>query len=232
MVTIITMPTTITTDPTHALLRLMAWLSPAFPVGAFSYSHGLEQATCHGFVTDASSLKDWLYWLVTRGSGWNDAVLCVESWRRAVAGGDLYEMADLAQALASCRERHMETMLQGTAFLSAARNWPSPVFDRLPADCAYPVAIGALAGAHDIPLEFTIAAFLQAFCANLLQVSIRLSVTGQSGMTAIMAALEDVLAETTKRAAQSGLDDLGSVTLISDITAMKHETQNSRLFRS
>lgn len=230
--TTMTITTTITTDPNTALLRLMAWLSPVFPVGSFSYSHGLERAVHDGFVTDAKELKDWLRWLVTRGSGWNDAVLCAASWRRAMAGEDLREIADLAEALAGSRERHMETMLQGGAFLAAARSWPSPVFDQLPGDCAYPVAVGAVAGAHGVPLGSTLAAFLQAFCINLLQASIRLSVTGQSGVTTTMAALENTLAETAMRAGQSSLDDLGSATFIADIMAMKHETQHSRLFRS
>jgi len=223
---------TAATDPGTALLRLMAWLSPVFPVGSFSYSHGLERAVHDGFVTDAASLEDWLHWLVARGSGWNDAVLCAESWRRAVSGEVLREIAELAEALAGSRERHMEAMLQGGAFLAAAKSWPSPVFGRLPADCAYPVAVGAVAGAHGIPLASVLAAFLQAFCINLLQASIRLSVTGQNGVTATMAALEPVLGETAERAAQSNLDDLGSATLIADIMAMKHETQHSRLFRS
>ena len=226
------MTTTITTDSNTALLRLMAWLSPVFPVGSFSYSHGLERAVHDGFVTDAASLKDWLQWLVTQGSGWNDAVLLAESWRQAESGSDLAQVAELAEALAGSQERHMETMLQGSAFLSAARSWPNEVFDRLPLQCAYPVAAGAVAGAHGVPLVAALAAFLQAFCINLLQASIRLSVTGQKGVTATMAALEAVLAETAARAAQSSLDDLGTATFIAEITAMKHETQHSRLFRS
>lgn len=131
-----TIITPITNDPTTALLRLMAWLSPVFPVGSFSYSHGLERAVHDGLVVDAAGLQDWLQWLVRRGSGWNDAVLCAESWRCTMKGEDLHEIAELAEALAGSRERHMETMLQGGAFLAAARSWPCEIFDRLPPDCA------------------------------------------------------------------------------------------------
>ncbi len=224
--------TTTTTDTTTALLRLMAWLSPVFPVGSFSYSHGLERAVHDGLVTDMATMSDWLRWIVTRGSGWNDVVLCAESWRRGVAEGDLVEIAELAEALAGSRERHMETMLQGEAFRVAARSWPSSVFDRLPVDCPYPVAVGAIAGGNGISLGLTLAAFLQAFCINLLQASIRLSVMGQNGVTATMADLEPVLAETAARTEKTSLSDLGSATCISDIMAMKHETQHSRLFRT
>ncbi|OJY07445.1 MAG: urease accessory protein UreF [Rhizobiales bacterium 63-22] len=228
---ITTMTTTITTEPT-ALLRLMAWLSPVFPVGSFSYSHGLERAVHDGLVSDTADLRDWLRWLVTRGSGWNDAVLCAESLKRAQTGQSLSELAELAEALAGSQERHMETMLQGAAFLAAAKSWPGPVFDRLPDTCAYPVAVGAVAGAHGVAAGSALAAFLQAFCINQLQAAIRLSVTGQTGVTATLAALEPVLAETAARAARSTLDDLGSATFLAEVAAMKHETQHSRLFRS
>ena len=139
MVTAITMTEQLSTG---ALLRLMAWLSPSFPVGGFSYSHGLERAVQDGLVADRQSLAAWLETLVEMGSGWNDAVLFAEAWRRAGDAGDLNEVAVLAEALAGSRERHAETMLQGAAFLKAASAWPSPVLERLPADCAYCVAVG------------------------------------------------------------------------------------------
>ncbi|TIT40007.1 MAG: urease accessory protein UreF, partial [Mesorhizobium sp.] len=112
-----------------ALLRLMAWLSPSFPVGGFSYSHGLERAVHDGLVADSKDLAAWLETLVEMGSGWNDAVLFAESWRRARQAGDLDEIAALAEALAGSRERHTETMLQGAAFLKAASAWPCQVLD-------------------------------------------------------------------------------------------------------
>ncbi|OYR10360.1 urease accessory protein UreF [Brucella grignonensis] len=227
-----TITTTIMTDQNTALLRLMAWLSPVFPVGSFSYSNGLERAVHDDLVTDVESLQAWLQSLVIYGSGWNDAVLFAESWRQAVSGGDLSEVTELAAALAGSRERYMETMLQGAAFLIAAKSWDHAVFERLPSECAYPVAVGAVAGAHGIPLTSALSAYLQAYCINLLQASIRLSVTGQSGVTALMAALETILITTAARAAHSTLDELGSATFLADITAMKHETQHSRLFRS
>ncbi|RUY00282.1 urease accessory protein UreF, partial [Mesorhizobium sp. M2A.F.Ca.ET.040.01.1.1] len=124
--TIIITATTITMTEqlsTVALLRLMAWLSPAFPVGGFSYSHGLERAVHDGLIANRDDLAGWLETLVEIGSGWNDAVLFAESWRRARDDGDLNKVAALAEALAGSRERHMETMLQGAAFLKAASAW-------------------------------------------------------------------------------------------------------------
>lgn len=215
-----------------ALLRLMAWLSPAFPVGGFSYSHGLERAVHDGLITDAKTLADWLETLVEMGSGWNDAVLFAESWRRARNDGDLDEIAALAEALAGSRERHTETMLQGAAFLKAAAAWPNSVLERLPAECAYCVAVGAIAGGNGIALQDAQSAFLQAFFSNLVQAAIRLGVVGQSGATALLAGFEPLALSTADRAARSTLDDLGGCALVSDVMAMKHETQYSRLFRS
>lgn len=215
-----------------ALLRLMAWLSPAFPVGGFAYSHGLERAGQDGLVADTASLAGWLETLVEMGSGWNDAVLFTEAWRRARDEGDLHEIADLAEALAGSRERHTETMLQGAAFLKAAAAWANPVLGRLPAECAYCVAVGAVAGGNGIALQDAMSAFLQAFFSNLVQAAIRLGIVGQTDAMALLAGFEPLALSTAARAAGSTLDDLGGCAFISDIMAMKHETQYSRLFRS
>lgn len=227
------MATTMTDSrPDPRLLRLMAWLSPAFPVGGFSYSHGLERAVHDGLISDPEGLEDWLVQLVEMGSGWNDAVLFAESWRHARDGGDVTAVAELAEALAGSRERHAETTLLGAAFLKAITAWPQPSLAVLPLDCPYCVAVGATAGVHGIDLRDALSAFLQGFASNLIQAAIRLGVTGQSGAVAILASLEPLLLQTASRASQSTLDDLGSATVMSEIMAMKHETQYSRLFRS
>ena len=216
----------------QALLRLMAWLSPAFPVGSFAYSGGLERAVHDGLVRDVTTLRDWIAALIRHGSVWNDAVLLAEAHGAAEDAARLAEAAELAEALAGSKERHQETMLLGEAFLSAASAWPHPVFSILPAKTAYPVAVGAVAGAHDISREKALAAFLHALASQMLSAGIRLGVTGQKDGVAILAGLEDVIAEIAKRAAQSSLDDLGAATVQADIASLRHETQGTRLFRS
>ncbi|MEX3010210.1 urease accessory protein UreF [Hoeflea sp. TYP-13] len=216
----------------RALIRLMSWMSPSFPVGAFSYSSGLERAVHDGLVSNATDLEGWLRDLLSIGSAWNDAVLFGESWRRARDDGDLAEVAALGEALASSAERQLETMNQGTAFLEAAAAWPHPVHDRLGQSCPLPVAVGAIAGAHDIGLEAALSAFLHAFCSNLIQAGLRLMQLGQKDGVEVQAALEPAIELTAKRAAGKSLDDLGSATILADIVSMNHETQYSRLFRS
>lgn len=216
----------------RALLRLMAWLSPAFPVGSFAYSAGLERAVHDSLVGDSIGLKDWIEALIRHGSVWNDAVLLAEAHR---AGGDMARLAaaaELAEALAGSKERHNETMLLGDAFLSAAAAWPHEIFSMLPAKAAYPIAVGAVAGAHGISAEKAVAAFLHALTSQMVSAGIRLGVGGQKDGVAILARLEVLLADTARRAAQSTLDDLGSASVHADIASLRHETQGTRLFRS
>jgi urease accessory protein len=202
------------------LLRLMTWLSPAFPVGAFGYSHGLEQAIREGLVTDAETLSAWISGLVEHGGGWTDAVLFKAAW----AGEDV---AELAEALAPSQERRRETLAQGEAFLTAARAWgPGP----LQGPTAYPVALGASAGAARLPLEAALTAWLHAFAANLVSVAVRAIPIGQTAGVAVIAGLEPIILQTAARAAASSLDDLGSCAICSDIAAMRHETLDGRLF--
>ncbi len=214
-----------------ALLRLMAMLSPAFPVGGFAYSGGLESAVAAGKVEDGAALLDWIGTLLEHGAAWNDAVLLAAAWRAADDEAALDEVAHLAEALAVSAERHRETMLQGAAFLTAARNWPGlAVQDRT--EAAYPVAVGAVAGANALPLRDVLTAFCQAFASAMIQAAIRLGVCGQSEAVSVLARLEPAILACATRAARSGLDDLGSATLAADILSMHHETQYSRLFRS
>lgn len=235
MVMIMTMATgiitTIMTDAT-TLARLMTWLSPAFPVGAFAYSHGLERAIHDGLIADRASLVGWLQALLEGGSGWNDGVLLAEAWRRASTGDSVSGVGELAAAMAGSRERHMETTLQGGAFVDAMAAWgggePAGGEGAMP----YPVAVGAAAARHAIRLEDALVAYLHAFASNLVQASVRLVPLGQRDGVASLATLEPVVLRTARKAVASTLDDLGSCTLVADITAMNHETQYSRVFRS
>jgi urease accessory protein len=217
--------------PERTLLRLMTWLSPAFPVGAFSYSHGLERAIHDHAVHDRATLTGWLADLLRHGSAWNDAVLLAEGFRTTAEGGSA-DIAELAEALAGSRERHMETMLQGAAFLQAASAWPHDALAAVGDETPYPVAVGATASAHGITLGAAIAAYLHGFASNLVQAAVRLVPLGQRDGVAATAALEPLILETAARAAVSSLDDLGSATLMSEIMALRHEAQYSRVFRS
>ena len=222
-----------------ALYRLMTWLSPSYPVGAFSYSGGLEYAVEAGDVRDLATLQSWLASVIAWGSGGSDAVLFVHAYRAIETGDDklLHEVAELAAAFVSSRERHLETTAQGRAFVEATRAaWPCDALDRLAAawdgPVAYPVAVAVASAGHGIALEQALPAYLQAVAANLVSAGVRLIPLGQTDGQRALAALEAVIAETAQRALVTGLADIGSATLRADIAGMRHETQYTRLFRS
>ena len=219
------------------LVRLMTWLSPSFPVGAYSYSHGLEWAVETGVIKSEIQLTDWVGELLRHASGWSDAVLFVQTWRAADAGDveRVIEIAALAEALAPSRERHLETMAQGQAFAKASAVWPDALSTAMAERAerlAYPIAVAVKAAGHDIGLDDALAAYLHGFAANLVSAAVRLVPLGQSDGLRALAALEPVILAVTAQAADAGLDEIGGAGFASDIAAMKHETQYTRLFRS
>jgi urease accessory protein len=216
----------------QSLLRLMAWLSPAFPVGGFAYSGGLERAVHDGLVTDAGNLHAWLETLLENGTWWNDAVLMAEAWHAHDDAQRLANAVELASALAGSAERHLEVTTQGEAFIAAAGAWPHPVLASLDGELPYAVAIGAVAAAHGVALERTVAAFLHALASQAVSAAIRLGVLGQRQGVGTIAQLETTILDVATKATRSTLDDLGSAAVIGDLSAIRHETQHSRLFRS
>jgi urease accessory protein len=217
---------------TQALLKLMAWLSPAFPIGGFAYSGGLERAVQDGLVKDAAGLGAWLSSLLRHGSLWNDAVLFGEASRRFEDEAGLKDTAELGLALAGSAERHMETSSLGKAFAAAASAWPHPVFDRLPTTVPFPVAVGAVAAAHGVPVAQVLAAYLHAAVSQSVSAGIRLGVSGQAEGVAVLAGIEALIIEIAERASLATLDDLGGAAVQAEIASLRHETQHSRLFRS
>jgi urease accessory protein len=221
------------------LLPLMVWLSPAFPVGAFAYSHGLEWAVEAGQVSDVATAQAWIADLLDCGSGRNDAVLLAAAYRAAAAGDAdaLSRTAELALALQPSRERLLEAAAQGNAFMIAVRSaWPCAAVDRFAAewteDVAYPVALGVAAAGHGAPLGAVLEAALLAFVGNLVSAVVRLGPIGQTDGQKIIAAMLPHVRAAAAFAADSSLDDVGGAAFRSDIASLRHETQYSRLFRS
>ncbi|WP_240932645.1 urease accessory protein UreF [Pelagibius litoralis] len=219
------------------LYRLMTWLSPSYPVGAFSYSHGLEFVVEQETVTDAAGLRSWLTDLLMLGSGRNDAILFRHAFEAAEDPAALAQVAALAAAFAASSERQLETAAQGRAFaMATADAWPCPALDCLKAawqgPLVYPVVVGVAAAGHGLPLRASLHAFLHGFAANLVSAGVRLVPLGQSDGQRVTAALEPAIAETVEAALDASLEDLGGAAVLADLAAMKHETQYTRLFRS
>ncbi len=217
-------------------LALASWMSPMFPVGSFAYSHGLEWAFEAGDLADEAALSDWLSTLLVSGAPRNDAILLAAAYRATAAGdrAELREIGELVLALATSRERLLETATQGQAFLIAIRkSWPCATLELIePGEIAYPVAVAVAAAGHEIGLSATLEMFLLGFMSNLVSAAIKLGVTGQTGGQTILAALLPAIREVAKLAGQGTLDDLGSCCFRADLASLRHETQYSRLFRS
>ena len=206
------------------LLTLTQWLSPAYPVGAFAWSHGLEQAVTRGDVSGPDDLAEWLQSVLEHGAGRTDAILLVEAYR----ADDVVEIAELAAALAPSRERRMETMQQGAAFAATTRAvWGLDV-----PDMAFPVAVGRAASLAGLPLVAITQGWLQAFLSNLVQAAQRLMPIGQTDAQRVLVALQPDMVRVARETRGLTNDDIYSNAFLSDIAAMRHETLEPRLFQS
>ena len=216
----------ITTEP-QQLLQLLAFMSPAFPVGGFAYSHGLERVIDDGVVTSAGEVRVWIESLLVHGSGWNDAVLFAQAFD--ASDKERLEIDELALALAASRERALETSDLGQSFAKAVAIMS--VIEGMNFQ-TYPVAVAAVCQKACIDKRAGLLAYFQAFSNNLIAVAVRLVPLGQTKGLEIVRDLMPVISRTAERALAANLDDLGSSTLLSDIASMKHESQYSRVFRS
>jgi urease accessory protein len=228
--------------PRVALLRLQSWLSPAFPSGSYSYSHGLEWATEAGYIDDRETLIDWLRADLRYGSGRNEAIFFIEAWRSAAHDDltELFEIAELAHAFRGTSEFALESSQQGMGCLSTLRRvWPDDLLDQLSEllseqhiPAALAVVHGVASAKQGIPADLALPAFLQSYVANLVTAGVRLVPLGQTDGQRAISALEEGVLAAAEEAMGATINDLGSTAFMVDLASMRHETQYTRLFRS
>lgn len=205
-------------------LRLVQWLSPAFPIGAFAWSQGLETAIVDGDVTDADSLHDWIAAVLTHGTGRADAILLAQ----ARGDADLAALQDLALALAPCAERAAETMEQGLAF---GRTIAGLTGEEAP-PLVYPLAVGHATRSLGVATEEVLTLWLQGLAATLVSVGVRFIPIGQTDGQRVMARLTDRIVALASELADAPLSAIASSTPRADLAAMRHETLQTRIYRS
>jgi urease accessory protein len=221
-----------------ALLRLQSWLSPSFPNGAYSYSHGLEWAVEVGDVSDRESLVDWLDADLCHGSARNEAIFFSEAYRSTLADdlASLTQVAELAAASRGTAEFALESSQQAGACLSILRQvWPDRILQMLtalPGQPALSVVLGARLARENIPLGLALTAFLHSYVANLVNAGVRLIPLGQTDGQLAIAALESAVLRASAQGCRATLDDLGSAGFMVELSSIAHETQYTRLFRS
>ena len=228
--------------PAAALLRLQSWLSPTFPTGAYSYSHGLEWAVEAGYINDRKSLVDWLDADLWFGSGRNEAIFFREAWRCAMEDdrAKLFEIAELAAAFRGTSEFALESSQQAAACLTTLRRvWPDSLLDwlseTLQQHCIQPalaVVLGVRSATQAIPAKIALPAYLQSYMANLVTAGIRLVPLGQTDGQLAIAELEQAILAARLEAERATIGDLGSAAFMLDLASIAHETQYTRLFRS
>jgi urease accessory protein len=227
----------------RGLYQLLAWNSPAYPTGAFSYSHGLEWAVEERSVTGLEQLLEFVEAVLTRGGGWIDAVLFVHAWR-AVAGLNadeaIDEVADLGAAFRGTAETALESHQQGAAFLQITRQaWPNPAIERFALRqaqarraVAHSIVVGLTCSVHGVALQPALSTYLQAVAANLVSAGVRLIPLGQTQGQLAIARLLPVIERVAQSALQATLEDLGTAAPGLERCSALHETQYTRLFRS
>ena len=226
----------------RSLIRLQNWLSPAFPTGSYSYSHGLEWAIESNQIHDRTSLVDWLDADLRYGSGRNDAIFFVEAWRCAADGHHtrLLETAELAAAFRGTSEFALEASQQGASCLATLREvWRDPAIDALSEGLrqrsiqpVLPIVIAARSAMEGVPVGIALRAFLYALISNFVTAGVRLIPLGQTEGQRAVAELEDAVLDVSERAMTASIDDLGSAAFMVDLASALHETQYTRLFRS
>lgn len=225
-----------TTDSTY---KLQTWFSPSYPVGAYTYSHGLENAFEIEAIKNVTEAIDWISDIITNGNGLADAVFLAEAYNAAVDGNDeqLINITEYATAFCATAELRLESESQGAAFLEVIKNVETnpdlhKILTLCPPPYPYAVVVGAAAGAQAIPLPQLITAFLHSFVSNMSSALVRIVPFGQTDGQRIIAALAPLVAQTAQKAITTNYQNLTTSTMMVDLTSMQHETQYTRLFRS
>lgn len=211
----------------QAILTLNQWLSPAYPIGAFTYSHGLEAAADQGWINSAEDLHPWLLDLLHKGSGRNEALLLAAAYQ-AKDAAQLQEVETLARALSPSRERLLETEAMGAAFVKTT----AAIWGGSDQPLSYPVALGQAAAREALPQRLTATLYLQAFVSNLIACAQRLLPLGQTAAQDMLHQLSADCLTLAQETAHGDLSQIYSCGFLSDIASMKHETQYSRIFRT
>ena len=219
-------------------MTVMQWMSPAFPIGAFAYSHGLEWAIDKGHVSNGKKLQNWIADLLEYGSLRTDAIFISLILR----GHDAKKMNELSIALCPAGERLLETKLQGSAFAKVIEDvWKQDI-----GDLSLPIAVALAASLvkninpslclSNLPIGKILEGYLIKSItlsgSNLVSVAIRLIPIGQTEGQRIMLELSSKISDLVQSASESEIDDLNSACFFSDISAMEHEYLQPRIFKT
>lgn len=217
-------------EESQKISRLLLWLSPALPIGSFAYSRGLEWLASTSAISSISDIETWLDSTFLTGSGWNDLVACSNAYDCASDAASLQAVNELALSLCSGKERYLEATQQGKAFVNAVREWMPQFLTGWKSDACFSVCVGAASYQIGLPREVILDCFLNSMISNCLQAAQRLGILGQQDALKLLSAFETKSSKLIIKAQDTCLDAAGTMSVISDLASLQHETQRSRIF--
>ena len=221
------------------LTRLLQLASPTLPVGAYSYSQGLEAAVENGLVTDAASAESWIRDILRFNVGSFEAPLL---WRMSAAlansdGCEFKRWNALFRAGRETAELRAETLQMGHALRNLIEDLPlgaAPEREKLRAidDLTYPAAFSYAAHHMGVDRHAALVAYLWSWLENQVMAALKAIPLGQTAGQRILVAIGGELPQIVQRAVQLRDDELSNFAPGLAILSSRHETQYSRLFRS
>lgn len=222
------------------LARLLQLASPALPVGAYTYSQGLEWAVESGVIRDETSAGLWIADLLEHGIGRYEAPL-LAALMAAWSAGDTQEIACLnAEFLASreSAELRAETVQMGFSMRRLLRDLRddslvgvASVVETLP-EAAFPTVWAGIAAAWHIAPEAALTAYLWSWAENQVMAALKAVPLGQAAGQRLLADLGGKIPDAAVNAKNRPKTTWSNFMPAFAIACARHETQYSRLFRS
>jgi urease accessory protein len=215
---------------TTALLRLLQLASPSLPVGAYSYSEGIETLGDQGLMPDGEALGSWVRHELQCGSMRLDGAILVRAYR----GEDPGYWNQWLTASRESSELLAQSWQMGRSLLQLFRSLEPEwgLEDLLLEDCHMVVAFGVVARRWEIPLEEALLGYLHSWTANLVGAGIKLIPLGQTAGQKLLMALAGPISQAIPEIMQLEDENLESWTWGLSMASLNHEVQYSRLFRS
>lgn len=221
-----------------AVLRLLQLASPALPVGAYSYSEGVETLVETKVIQDRESLERWILQELRYGAIRLETAVVLRA-HQAIANQDFKALDDWNHWLSASRETEelrAQSLQMGRSLLRLFLDLHPDLAHQMPSSlehsCNFAIAFGVAAASWEIEPMMALLGYLQSWATNLISAGIKLIPLGQRAGQQLLVALQPCLIETANTVLELPDEALGSCNWGLAIASMTHETQYSRLFRS
>jgi urease accessory protein len=218
-------------------LSLLQLASPGLPVGAYSYSEGLEMLVEKGIISDSASLKHWLEAELRYGAIRLDAAVMV----RAAQSANVDNITKLCywnvwlSAARETQELRTSSWQMGRSLsqlLGKLQPEIMPVVNAVGEPCNYAIAFGMAAAHWQINIQAALLAYLHSWASNLMTAGVKLIPLGQTAGQELLLDLQPLIITAVSEILALEDDQLSCCSWGLSLASMQHETQYTRLFRS